>query len=43
MMFLGKRLGLGFALILLASGILLATDRERGPASGPRVWRVALL
>lgn len=40
---LGKRLALGIGLIVLISGILLATDRERRPADGKRVWRVALV
>lgn len=43
MSILYKRLGLGIGLILLISGILLATDRDRRPGTGPRVWRVALV
>jgi ABC-type uncharacterized transport system substrate-binding protein len=46
MSFLAKRLGVAIALIALASGILLATDRQRrhSPAGpGPRVYHVALL
>lgn len=43
MLFLAKRLALGFILIALASGILLATDVQRKPPDGPRVWRVALV
>src|SRR5262249_31292228 len=42
MMVVGKRLVLGFVLILVASTILLATDRERRHGDGPRVWDVAL-
>jgi ABC-type uncharacterized transport system substrate-binding protein len=39
-----KRLGVGFTLILLASGVLLATDRQRRPSTtGPRIYRVALM
>jgi putative ABC transport system substrate-binding protein len=43
MHFLCKRLGLGFALIVLASGILLGTDRERWGSTGAGVKRVAIL
>jgi ABC-type uncharacterized transport system substrate-binding protein len=43
MIFLCKRLGLGVALIVAASLVLLLTDREHRSGSGPRVWRVALL
>jgi putative tryptophan/tyrosine transport system substrate-binding protein len=44
MIFLVKRLGLGFALIALASGVLLATDRTRRRSdTGPVMYRVALL
>lgn len=43
MLFLAKRLSLGLLLIALASGILLATDRDRPRGDGPRVWRVALV
>lgn len=43
MIFLVKRLALGFTLILLASGILLATDLQRRTETGSRIPRVALL
>jgi putative tryptophan/tyrosine transport system substrate-binding protein len=43
MIFIGKRLVLGFGLILLASGILLATDLDRRAGGDPRIKRVALL
>src|SRR5262249_24707511 len=38
-----KRLAPGFALLVVASGILLATDQQRRSGTGPRVYRVALL
>lgn len=43
MSFLLKRLALGFSLILLASGIILATDLASRSGRDPRVKRVALL
>jgi hypothetical protein len=38
-----RRLGLGFALIALASAILLFSDRGRRVASESNVFRVAIL
>jgi putative ABC transport system substrate-binding protein len=38
-----KRLSLGIGLLLLASAILLATDRNRRSGSAANVWRVAFM